>query len=163
MYTFQGLYESSRVLMPKLYQSFLPSSYYELFWSIENGIINLGVALNILLCRVTKHCLQVDKAAHSFIALILGLKAIMQYLFDVKLVKIRALDWSLNVFTFNYSLKSILLGCWGGTKRWSNLFFFLSPVFFQASKLLLLLPCIDHFFFHLFNKAFHLFSGATFL
>ena len=74
--------------MPYFYQTFFTSCNDQIFFSVQNGVEYLTISLDVAICCVAEHCLQMRKGTNCFVAFVLVLKAILQNFVDLKLIKV---------------------------------------------------------------------------
>lgn len=78
--------------MPDLDEALFAAGEDEVFAAIEDGVVGGTIALNVLVCGVAVHGLEVHEAADGLVALVLCLEGVLQDLADVKLIKVGALN-----------------------------------------------------------------------
>jgi len=130
--------------MPHFNGALFSTCNHHIFTSIIHGIINLTVVLSVLEIfsdRIMSiHVFEMNKAADGSVALIFALETVLQYLINLKCVKIWTLNSSTSLTTLHHTLKSFLSWKRAWCPDWRDFLFFILHIFSERVKATLFFP-----------------------
>lgn len=125
--------------MPNLDVALLAASDDEVLSPVQEGVVDLAVALQVFVGGVSEHGLEVAEGAHRPVALVLTLEAVLQHLLHAEPVEVRTLAPRTAPPRPHPPRETVLAAQGGGGAGGTNLLLLLPDELLQTQVLRLLL------------------------